>query len=512
MYYFSFSQLKDRFGNQFDFEQIDSFLPQVNNPEKQFLAHLKTPNAVIFLGWIERMTGLEKLLKSRKTDIQFRDELKVLEHVLVDDFKRFVTPMLAPIILNDANAAEISKSFSYLPLLDSDTRAVVEDQVYKLIALKFEAVNGLKDKEVGEEKLIEATQIPLNDEVIEIINQLSRQSYALKLNYVDAVLGIVNAKSCTLRLANWILKQLEKLTLNAEHNEKINELRRDLKAGNISVQNTNSHKGKSIPFRTILMAVFIFGLIGTAIYLWIYQPWSIPVKPDLVNNSSFVKFTRDERKEIDSLLKIIQPKRDFSNDELDLGTYMAEELELILRVSFKNEIAEKYYQDLNIVARNADQLRKDTCIANSEEKIKKLVPTNMRPMDQKTEGNKAYIKNESDYDVQIVVFRNFYKSEVYHTHLKQGGKAVIMLDIGEWFVVVPGKTLQSFALPKGYSGGEPSKDFNVNFCELDINFGHGINTSYILNTNSRVNYKFLLVGSPTEQFEVVDIHGVLDIQ
>lgn len=512
MRYFSLHQLKERFGHEFDLESIDSFLLQANEDERRFLNHVNNSNAGVFLGWIERMKGLESLLILRKTDLTFKDELKILEHGLSNEFKRFVTPFLTPILLSHANESELNTSFSYLPLLDNDSRAVVEDQVYKLIAKQFDAVKLIQNQEVGEDKLIEATQYAVNDSVIDVINTFSRQSYALKVKYVDAVLGIVKAKSCTLRLANWILKQLEKLQLNSEHNEKINQLRSDLRAGNIVVKNTNTRKGFSVPFRTVLMGVFVFGLIGLVVYFWIFKPWSNPDKPTLANNSSYVKFSPEERKEIDSLLKIIQPKRDFSQDELDLGTYLAEELELVLRTPFKNEIAEKYYQDLNIVGRNADLLRKDTCIALAQEKVEKLHPTNMLPMDRKTDGNKAYIKNESEYDVQIVVFQNFHKATVYHTHIKEGGNAVIHLEIGDWFIVVPGTTLQNFELPKGYASDAPSSDFNVNFCELDINFGHGINTSYILNANARVNYKFLLVGSPTEQFEVIDIHGVLDVQ
>jgi len=260
------------------------------------------------------------------------------------------------------------------------------------------------------------------------------------------------------------------------------------------------------------MSIFLIGIVSFAVYVITFKPWSDPEKPELANNSSFTSFTKKERQQLDSLLKIIQPSRALSDSEMDLGTYLGEELQLIIRAPFKNEIAEKYYGDLDTYMQNYDALKSDTCIVQSRAFSAQLLPSNMVSIDEKSDGKTAFFKNESEYEVQIIVFRNFLKSTCYFGTIGMGRTATIPLEVGDWFIVVPGKFLDNFALPANHSGEQPSSDFNVKFCEIDVNFAHGINTSYTLNSNANVSYKFLLVGSPTEQFELVDIYGVLSEQ
>lgn len=506
MRYQSLHQLKSRFGDGFDYASSGDYLNQAKPEEALFLKHIQHPNAPIFLGWMERMKGLEMLLVDGKTSLSFSDDLKILEHALENEFKQFLTPLLAPILLKQPTFNQ--PSYSYLVLIENDTRLIIEDHVFKQILVAFESVGTHLEATIGEQELINKTQAFVNDDVIGIINSFSRSSYALKLNYVDKVLSIVNAKSCTVRLANWILKQLEKLTLNQEHHYKINDLRTDLKTGNLKVRNVNTRKGTAFSLRNVTFTLLIALISGFLAYLIWYKPWSESEKPVLANNSSFTTFSKEERQQIDSLLKVIQPQRKLNTEEVDLGTYFAEELELVMRTPFKNVIAEKYYQDVTVVLQQHDALKKDSC--RSSAATKKLIPTNMESMSLKKNGKTAYFKNESDYEVQLIVFRNFLSSEVYYELLTAGKTTTLPLEIGDWMLLIPGKEIMAFDPPKNYAGPLPSDDFNAHFCEMDENLIHGLNTSYTLLSNGRTSYKFLLVGSEIEQFELVDIHGVLE--
>lgn len=509
MYYYSLDHFKSKFGTEFEWNNAEIFKENLTAEEALFLKRMEFINAQIFVDWIERMKGLKDLLEKGKTSILFKDDLKLLNHALAEEFKRFVTPMLSKRLLAFRSMADGQVSLTYVVLLENDTRGVVEDQLYKLVDELFMDVRSLMDHKVDEDTLIQSCHQPINDEVIKVINSLSRQSYALKLKYVDSVLAIVNAQSCTLRLANWLLKQLEKLDLNKEHQYKINDLRGDLRAGVLQVRNTNTKRGTQVAFRTILLYASMFILAAAVIWIIAYKPFSEPDKPQLSNNSSYTKFTKEERKQIDSLLKVIQPSRQLAPESMDLGTYFGDELELVLRIPFKNELAEKYYNDLSIYLQNYDELKPDSCIKSSFTDEKALLPSKMTSISLKPNGKPAYFKNESEYDVQVIIFSNLLKSTVYYDFIGKGKTASIPLEIGDWFIVVPGASLNNFKLPKGYNGEEPSNDFTVSFCDIDINFLHGINSSYMLNSSKRVNYKFLLVGSSSEQLEVIDIHGVL---
>src|SRR5690606_5569889 len=139
------------------------------------------------------------------------------------------------------------------------------------------------EKKIGEDKLIVYVQGIVNEDTIHLINTFSRTSYALKMDYVEHVLNIINSKSCTTRLANWLLKQLEKIELNPEHRSKITDLRSDLKTGNMSVRNRNTHSRTSIPFRLIIFSLFSLILISIAIWLIVEKPWSDSDEPIIAN-------------------------------------------------------------------------------------------------------------------------------------------------------------------------------------------------------------------------------------
>lgn len=510
MRYFTEAQLRKQLGAEYTTARAASFLGTTADAGVlRYLQHLRQADTVLFVGWIENDLGLSELLQSGNTSIHFRDELKLLNHTLANAFRHFISPLLYPHFLKAARSENFGAVMSYLPLLDADTRPVVEDQIYKEIDPLFEDVRSAFDQKIGEQALIALTQKAVNDAIIDTINHFSRASYALKLKYVDATLEIVNARSCTLRFANWLLKQLEKLQLNPEHQYKINDLRVDLKNGHINVRNTNTRRGSVVPFRSILYTTLILAIIGFGTWVVMYRPWSEPEKPQISENSSFTSFSKEERKQLDSLLRILQPVREIEQDPYDLGTFLGEEIDITLRQPFKNAIAEQYYQDLNSVVLHIDAFKGDSCISLSQSEAAKSKPIPMLPLLEKTDGKETYIKNESTYAVQVIVFRNMKHSEVFYAYLPEGEKMTLKLEIGDVLWIVPGNALRHFEIPDGYNGPLPSADFNQFFCDIDMNHVSGMNAAYVVTSNAKSNYKFLLVGTATERFELVDLYGVL---
>ena len=103
MRYFTEAQLTEQLGAAYTTAQAASFLGATADAEVQsYLQHLQQPDAALFAGWIENDLGLNELLRTGTTSIHFRDELKLLEHTLAGAFKRFVSPLLYPRILNAA--------------------------------------------------------------------------------------------------------------------------------------------------------------------------------------------------------------------------------------------------------------------------------------------------------------------------------------------------------------------------------------------------------------------------
>jgi hypothetical protein len=180
-----------------------------------------------------------------------------------------------------------------------------------------------------------------------------------------------------------------------------------------------------------------------------------------------------------------------------------------LRTPLKNNLAERYYTDLSIYAENYYSLKPDSCLALGLSKTKKMIPNGMLDLNAKLTGKDAFYKNESTYDLQVIVFKNFAQSEVYYGFVPKGKKAAFKIDIDDLFYIVPGSFLKGYNPPKHYPGPKLSPTLTQSFCEIDVNFIHGINTTHQLKNNSEQSYKFLLVGSGIEQFQLFDIQGVL---
>lgn len=508
--FYSIEELRSIFGQDFELPNAHAYIDQTSDSQlREFLVAITNSSATLFFGWIQQINGLEEFLVTKKATIPFSDTSKLLEHTLINEFKRFISPFLYPLILRNLEGENSLIAATFIQVLDKDTRGIVEQEIYKFITPGFKKIHQTFEEKIGEEKLIVYVQGIVNDDTIHLINLFSRTSYALKMDYVEHVLNIINSKSCTTRLANWLLKQLEKIELNPEHQSKITELRSDLKTGNMSVRNRNTHSRASIPFRLIIFSIVSLALISLAIWLIVEKPWSDSDEPIIASNSSFIEFTQEERKQIDSLLLEIQPKRKIPQEELDLGTYINQSKTIDIRNPFENKIAEQYYTDLKLVATHYDDLKSDSCVSFSSKKSKSIVLPKMLDMSNKTNGNKALIDNQSDYDVQLLVFNDQINAPVYYAYVPKKSSITLLLDLNECIMTVAGNSFQNFTIPKNYGGPKPSANYSYHFCEMDVNLMNSIGTSYYLE-NKKSSYKFLMVGTQTEVFELIDLYGALE--
>jgi hypothetical protein len=509
MRYLSLQQIKNQTNTTFEWRNASDFLSLDNDECDTFISLALERNNRLYIGWIEQTSGLEKLLLKGSASEIFKDTLKIKEHILFADFQKFVTLFLSAVLLKATESKENYTAFSYIPLLEKDARLIIEDRIYKHLKIEFNTIKSEINAPQTESELIKIVNEFLSEEKIILVNSFSRSSYALKINYVENVLSIISAKSCTQRLAHWILKQLEKLELNEEHIKKINLLKKGLTAGEIKIKNVGKRKVTSL-FNIQAFGRILATLIGVfTLWIIIQKPWSKADKPVPSNNTSYKTFSIDERKKIDSLLQIIQPRKTFTPENYDLGSYIGEELELVLRTPLKNNLAERYYTDLSIYAENYYSLKPDSCLALGLSKTKKMIPNGMLDLNAKLTGKDAFYKNESTYDLQVIVFKNFAQSEVYYGFVPKGKKAAFKIGIDDLFYIVPGSFLKGYNPPKHYPDPKLSPTLTQSFCEIDVNFIHGINTTHQLKNNSEQSYKFLLVGSGIEQFQLFDIQGVL---
>lgn len=474
-----------------------------------FLASLKRPETIIFQGWIAQNKGLFDFLTKGELS-PFSDEGKHLEHQMGGAYKQYISQYLAPILLSYSRSKkeQLVEVFSYVQLLDSDHRSVVEDQLFKGISENLVALKAINKNASNEQELVNITKPLCSDEIITSVNYLSKASYAKKLGYVDEILGVIKTKACTARFANWILKRMEEVTLNREHEYKIIDLRKDLAQGNLTVR--NKAKGTTpIQWKTISTFLFIAGMGVFLFYIINYKPFSDVETPEFTNNTSFKQFSLEERKRIDSLLQEMNKKRQPEEMVIDyVDPFASNGTTLSLRKAFVNETMEGLYEDLIKDADLKVNYPLTTC-KNGSSSYKRNV--GIEDLSKKVGKFEAMMKNESEYDVILYVAENSKNGSVHSMMVKKGETKTFKMKRGDILTMVAGSKFQTFQPPANASFDEsPSDNFDRHFCDTDQNYRESINLSYSVSYPRTGKNKFMVMGAKNGFVNLIDVHQVLE--
>lgn len=476
---------------------------------EHFIQTLKNPENIVFYGWVSYNSDLLNILSGKGKVDRYDDAFGHLIHQLSEEYQHFLSPYLSEKLLEYAGTNDLSilvTLFSFVELLDDNHRAVVESQLFLPISKKLEENKTVLKGIQSEQELIDYVKPLCAEEMIDIVNYISKASYALKLNYVDQILIALESKACTVRFANWVLKQLELVKLNREHEYKIIDLRRELKSGELSVHNHG--KGRTpIRWSNIRMLLFLVIIGGGVIYLIVYKPFSDVAPPELSNETSFKQFSKEERIQIDSLLRELEGNIRSEDLNFDQGApIIGSSSTLTLRESFENKKMEAIYQDLIKDAEIQSQGYVDSCSASNVYVARK----GDHDLSKNNGAVAAMIRNDSEFDAIIYVAEETPNGKVFSMFLKKGATKVFEFDKGNTLTVIAGNSFQKYNAPKSSGLDLPSKSYTHHFCETDPNFRESINTSYRLETDSLKKVKFLLTGTQAGYFNMLDLKNVLE--
>lgn len=484
-------------------EEINTFISSLD-PEK-----------LIFLSWIEQHLSLKELLLGKIPKIEFQDTFKWKKHTLFPSFSHYISTFLQQVLIQFTKEESLNKKrilFSYLELLPSEDKIFIEQALFKPIKERITLLKDQIGKTDNEKELIAHLSYICNEEMISIVNHLSRSSYASKLWYVDQLLWVIKQKSCTVRLANWILKQLEQIELNPEHQEKVTELKEDLRSGKIKIQNQNLTKKSSMTFKKSFSLFFLIVLFGVVIWIIWKKPFSSSEEELFSTSTSFEQFTKDERKQLDSLLREIQQSHSPINDQIDpINPIFGNGISLNLRDVLKNSRMEKLYNDLLLDADLQENNRIDTC-SKFQPKIAKetLYPGVTKALDKKGEHS-VFFKNESDYSVYLLVFDNHKNGLISSVLMQKNDVLELKLNSNDHLLFIAGNDLGKFIPPVGIHE-LPSSDFDHHYCTTDANYLESLSNIYILEHPQKGKNKLLFSGDKNGYFSVVDLYGILELK
>lgn len=501
MKYYSQPELSRLFNESFRFEALDDYIQASTDPDLvEFLHYLKRPNAGIFTGWIEQWKEVYEIISKGETSIPFSDKFKLKEHTLFSSFQNFVTPFLFPPLNQQAGRGILNETLEYIVLLETDSRVIVEYAVHTKIEQLFSNIHQLQEqKNTTEGQLVEVVHDVVNEQIINILNAFSKRSYVHVIAYVENCFKILESRGCTLRVANWIVKQMQQLRLNPEHIQQLSDFQNDLKTGVFRVESKGKKQNK-IRLRSLISIAGLLTFAGLITWLVIFKPWSEQVAPkEQETASSFTEFTVEERRHIDSLLKIIQPEP-VLNLEVNDPYIEGRELMVDARKAIVNRVVNAFYEAWEEYLA-ADTVRSETVCKNLSKTITaSSLPEGFSKLSDKKNGKPAFFRNESGYTVQIIVFNNNPGDKPYYHELKRDEQVEFNLSTGEHIGIVAGK----------HSIPYQSVIESIVFCEFDnVTYGSLI-TTYVLKQANSYNYKFLISGEDTYDFQLIDMYGVLE--
>jgi hypothetical protein len=180
-----------------------------------------------------------------------------------------------------------------------------------------------------------------------------------------------------------------------------------------------------------------------------------------------------------------------------------------IRVPFSNKRMESLYRDLMIDVDLFDQGLQDTCDIYSTKEANKLLHKGVRPLKDRKGAFQLMLKNESAYDVYMIVFEDQSNGQLYSTQIAQGTTAEITMNQYDRVVFVAGNDLSRFIAPKG-ANELPSKDFDHHFCHIDFNYAESIGNVYTLERPRSGNNKLLFAGDKNAFFTVIDLYSILE--
>ena len=472
----------------------------------QFIASIQSAEAIVFHGWVAQSRALNETLKNQKVSSKFRDDQGVLSHTFAPKFRTFISPFLAPILLKEIpnEIAPLTDYFSYSPLLDDDTRATVESQLFKPVRSELNSLANA-DTLADEQTLINIVTPLCSEAFIESMNYLSKRSYALKMEYVDRVMESIRTPACTARFANWILKQMEQLELNREHKEKLYELRKELAAGKLQVKKLEAAKTK-IRIRPILIGVVILGVLGFGIYLLVAKPFN---KADVYHayDSANADFTKKELERIDSLTEVIENESFMEGRMVDPDIIIQSGIQISLRDPFKTTLMELIFSDLN-----KDVTLKENYYTDSCGKVQNFTRyPGVKDLTKRSASKSVELRNNSDYDLIVYVSDNKISGSVYSMLIESGTTESFKMDVNDVLTTVAGNDFVTFIPPVGsFEEEKPTQNFRYHFCDTDNNYFESVNTTLQLGNTSRSNIKFMVTGSYGSDFQLIDIYDVAE--
>ncbi|MES2556872.1 MAG: hypothetical protein V4604_12020 [Bacteroidota bacterium] len=460
-------------------------------PEKeQWLINLQSEEFVLFLDWTEQERNLASLLSENGPLLAFQNTTHLLRHALFTRFQQFITPFLSKKLnklMQEGNMEIWQKGMTYLVLLNEREADVVQSTVYEHLRQQHTLLTPQIFRASSEKELHELLLKNLTQQLTDLLNLFTLSFYRAKTMWVETLVAVAHHRHSSKRLVLYLIKELNRLNLNADHLQELRDMERMVKNNTLKVENrkTNAKTYFIIPIGVVTL-LFLIRLI-----------WWLPTEPERdkpQEKTAFMDFTPEERATMDSLLHQVKQQREGTDNQVDRPDldYVGEDL--IVNIPWNNLQAEELISRW----REKDSLGRKPLSADSKKDDRSFPMT--EALKDKTGTVTAKFQNDTELSVFIMIFKDRADEWVFTGYVEKGGITTFKLNPGEQMLVLPGSQV-----PRDLDYDD------LPFYQTDSRFFESLGKPYTVSDFSPKKVKLVWKALNSYDFYLLDVSGALKV-
>lgn len=450
---------------------------------------LKNPTSIVFHDWIKSDDAINKILQANPENLNFHEVVsnkKYRGHALEKQFYSFLTPYLLK-FLEDKITESLARSdfemlrfyIQYSNFLEESKKTALQQDVDKELRKLFLSINEIdfvdqeslsKKASSKWEKSSREINLLSSLNLVDILNLLDKQFYALRVLYIDTVKTLMPQPGIDPRSFKMLSRAISGVDLNSSHKSQVDLF---LQKGKTSFQQKqrNTVFNKAL-FRNPLIYLAFAGII---ILILLILPLNLnnanPPKNEKI--SGLDSLSKDEVKKTDSLLAFKEDSTLFETDDMKVPAALPDFILSDNTSEINNTVALKLYEsmlnDYEIQQNNIS----GSCDPLEESKSKEFNYQGVDEIDRDFENHKFI--NDSEQDCYILYFKNEDAGAVYGEFVPSGN-SIEMKIVKNWRVIFyTGKDFTPFNPLKisnnGYGNLDDAKkidkSFTAHFCEMN---------------------------------------------
>lgn len=477
----------------------------------RFLDQLSDPRQVVFDQWILAHTSLRKLLLEGELT-QYVPDKSIQGHTYFAAFIDFCSPYVLSGLLSFISGEGTQnrvKIASYIPLLTENAQWNIQEKLVIHAEKQFEKLPLHKAQNIEEQRIY--VKELYSNEQIEWMNFLTKSFYSYKISFIEKTIDSFQKFNLPIQVIAWISGQLKKLSLNPEHQKKVEEIYVSIKRNDglyyspKAIEKKNKKLFKKGLIFTLIIGVVLFVIVISKEF---FTPLSS--KDKVQTSSSFTQFTKQERMELDSLIRSINGTQ--SKDTIGVKEYLSYlhltpvEVQLQLRKPFKNKLVEKYILKCLERYDTKQKGEKHSCFPYTRDQLKELNVSPFRPLKELSKKNKMFLKNTSGYQIQVLLFKNREKKPVYFGFVEEEDSISFSFDPEYSAIFIPGKDfgeIHSLSADQAY--------VKRNFCTMDPFYYSNLFQVYSFRKINEKKVRIQFNESRNHEFYMIDFYQSLEV-